>query len=202
MTDLITLECFKEYKGIKSTPKDGKLQSLISMISELVEHYCNRRFTSFESIANAKVEGFDAKTNIVYLTEFPVITVLNVFTSVDGGRTQLEIFEGTSPNVSGGYFADLENGTVATQRTVDKFLTQYDTPYRSLEVIYRAGYTEETLPEDLKLTVMDLIDYYESEQRHPSKSLAGATIDNPQPYLANSFPPHIRRVLDLYRFSP
>jgi hypothetical protein len=75
-------------------------------------------------------------------------------------------------------------------------------PYRSLEVTYTAGYTNDTFPEDLKLALMDLVTYYEETESKPTKSMLGGTLDNPLPYLANSFPPHIRRILDLYRYSP
>ena len=49
---------------------------------------------------------------------------------------------------------------------------------------------------------MDIVAYIEDNQEKPTQNLLGATIDNPLPYIANSFPPHIRRVLDLYRYSP
>ena len=200
MTDLITLAEYKEYKGISNPDRDGKFQILITRASALIETYCNRKFIEYSAVADARIEWFDGITNKVELTEFPVISVETVYTSPDGGMTQTLLTEGASDLT--GYFVDLEAGEVFMQLGVNNFIDSYNIPYRSLEITYTAGYTEENLPEDLKLAVMDLVEYYEDEQRNPAKSLLGATIDNPQPYLANSFPPHIRRVLDLYRYSP
>jgi len=195
MADLITLEKYREYRGINSTDRDGKIQALISQTSALIEHYCNRNFTDF--VDTDKTEWFDAKTDLINLTVFPLISVTSVKTSVDGGITQVDL---TVNDPSGaGYFVDLECGQIRTQQTGYKFLNSYNTPYRSLEVAYRAGYAE--VPKDLELAALDLVVYYLDQQSKPNQSLMGASIENPLPYLANSFPPHIRRVLDLYRYS-
>ena len=189
--------------------KNYKLTTIIPIIpimsttkientSSLVENYCNRKFTEYST--TPKVEWFDGKTNIVYLKEFPVIGVTSVKTSEDGGVTQTTLTEAASDKK--GYFVDLDEGSIFTQVETEKFITSYDVAYKSLEVTYTAGYTLDDVPEDLKLCIMDLVHYYENDENAPSKSLLGATIDNPQPYIANSFPPHIRRILDLYRYSP
>lgn len=198
MADLINLDCYKDYKEINSTTRDGKIQALITRASTLIENYCNRKFIDYSS--TAKIEWHDGKTNRIELQEFPVISVISVKTSDDGGVTQTTLTE-SSANKDG-YFVDLDSGIIFTQKSTNKFINDYDTPYRSLEVEYTAGWTEDDLPEDLKQVTIDLVHYYEQEENIPGKSLLGGTIDNPQPYLANSFPPHIRRVLDLYRYSP
>lgn len=198
MAELVDIDLYKEYKDIKSTTRDGKIQSLIVRVSALVENYCNRTFVDYSS--TPKTEWFDACTNSVDLTEFPVIAVNSVKTSTDGGVTQTTLTEADS--AKDGYFVDLDEGRVYTQIATNKFLDSYDVPYRSLEVEYTAGYAQEDLPEDLKLAILDLVHYYEQEEGVPSKSMIGGTLDNALPYIANSFPPQIRRVLDLYRYSP
>lgn len=198
MADLISLDCYKEYKDIKSTTRDGKIQSLITRVSKLFEHYCNRNFTQYS--VTPKVEWHDAKTDIIELEEFPVIAISSVKTSLDGGVNQTALTEASTSK--DGYFVDLGKGTIFTQQENVCFLDSYDLPYRSLEVEYTAGYATDEIPEDLKLAVLDMVHYYEQEEGVPSKSLLGGTIDTAQPYLANSFPPQIRRVLDLYRYSP
>ena len=200
MTELITLDCYKEYRGKKNTENDGKIQDLISKCSALIENYCNRKFMTHNATENAKVEWFDGTTNLVMLTEFPVIGIISVKTSANGGITQTTLLEGQSDMT--GYFADLEEGSVFMQLAVNNFIDSYNTPYRSLEITYTAGYTDSTLPEDLKLVVIDLVKYYEEDESKPTKSMLGATIDNPFPSTGSSFPADIRRVLDLYRYSP
>ena len=197
MTDLITLDCYKEYKEVTSTERDGKTQQVITQVSALTEHYCNRQFTAYST--TAKVEWFDANNDVVFLTEFPLLAVSGVTTSADGGVNQTVLAEASSGTP--GYFVDIPDGAVYSQDGFP-FLTAYTLAFRSLEVTYTAGYTEETLPEDLKLCVIDMVDYYMDGQSTPNKAMLGATLDNPQPYAANSFPPHIRRILDLYRYSP
>ena len=199
MADLIRLADYKEYKNINSTSRDGKIQSIISSVSALIENYCARKFVDYSDVSTPKVEWHDAKTSYITLKEFPVISVISVKTSEDGGVTQTTLTE-ASPDKTG-YFVDLDAGTIFTQVSTQKFLTSYDVAYKSLEITYTAGYTLDTVPEDLQLCVLDMVHYYENDENAPSKSLLGATIDNPQPYIANSFPPHIRRILDLYRYS-
>ena len=199
MSDLISLDCYKEAKDIKSTTRDGKLQSQITRVTALIESYCNRKFTYYYT--TPKVEWFDGKVSAVNLTEFPVNSVVSVTTSSDGGVTQEAVADANASPYEGGYFADLENGRVFTSDG-SNFIDTYNIPYRSLEITYTAGYDTDNIPEDLKQCAIDMVHYYEKEEGVPSKSLLGATIDNPLPYLANSFPPDIRRVLDLYRYSP
>lgn len=200
MTDLITLAEYKEYKDITNPNRDGRFTALISRVSDLIEHYCNRKFTLYAGSGNAKTEWHDGKTDIIYLKEFPVIVVESVKTSTDGGITQITLTEASSGN--DGYFVDIEEGIIFSQIKNKKFVPSYNTPYRSLEVTYQAGYQEDEIPQDLKLAALDLVDYYEGGEKDPTKSLMGASIENPLPYIANSFPPHIRRILDLYRYSP
>ena len=131
------------------------------------------------------------------MSHFPVISVVSVSTSTDGGLNQTALTENDSTGA--GYFVDLDEGAVLTQNQNYNFLDSYSVPYRSLEVTYYAGYTE--TPEDLKLAVIDLIAYYLEDESQPTKSMLGATIDNPLPYVGVSLPANIRRVLDLYRYS-
>ena len=199
MTDLIQLDEYKEYKQINSATRDGKIQTLITQVSSLIENYCARTFLDYAA-SPGFTEWFDSDCEIVTLRQFPLIGVNSVSTSIDGGITQTVLTENSTDY--DGYYVDLENAQVRTQKTGNKFLSKgsYNTPYRSLEINYYAGYT--SLPQDLRLAVMDLVAYYEDQENKPTQTLLGATIENPLPYAANSFPPHIRRILDLYRYSP
>lgn len=192
MTDLVTLEEFKEYKGLRSPESDGKLQLLVSSVSSLIENYCNRVFTTY--VDADYTEWFDSNCCEVITSMFPLISVTSVKISSDGGVTQ------TTLTVNENYFVDIKNDRILTTYSGVPFNSYYTTPYRSLEIAYRAGYS--ILPADLKLAVFDLIDYYKEEKSIPSMSLGGAVKENDLPYIANSFPPQIRRVLDLYRYSP
>lgn len=202
MTDLVTLAEYKEYKNITSSTRDGKFQTIITYASALIENYCARSFIDYASSPGV-TEWFDSNTEIVYLKHFPLIQVNSVNISTDGGMTQTALTQ-DDPDFAG-FFVDLDAGTVRTQKIGNRFQASsyYNTPYRSLEINYFAGYSDtDSLPADLKMAILDTISYIETNEEKPTQTLLGATLDNPLPYIANSFPPHIRRVLDLYRYSP
>ena len=70
----------------------------------------------------------------------------------------------------------------------------------SIKVTYTAGYS--TCPADLRLAVIDLITYYLKEEHRETRTLGGASIQNPSSTSLNDnvgFPDHIKRVLDLYK---
>ena len=200
-SDLITLEAYKEYKGLKNTDKDGRRSLLIGLVSKLVKTYCGRTF--IDHVLIDKVEYFDARTPEVVLAEWPVISVTSVKTSIDGGTTQITLTEGSVD--LDGFYADVENSKVFTQVESYNFLDVINHPYKSLEVTYLAGYTEDDdgvtahTPEDIRLALFDLVAYYENNEKSLNKTMASATIDNPTPKLSNDFPAHIKRILDLYR---
>ena len=201
-SDLITLEAYKEYMGLTNTAKDGKRSLLIGLVSKLAKSYCSRTFIDY--VILDKVEYFDARTPQVVLAEWPVINITHVKTSIDGGTTQETLVEGSVD--LDGYYADLENCKIFTQIEELNFLDGINHPYKSLEISYTAGYTEDDdgitaeTPADLKLALFDLVSYYENNEKTISKSMAAASIDNPSaPKSSNDFPPHIKRILDLYR---
>lgn len=67
-----------------------------------------------------------------------------------------------------------------------------------VEVSYRAGYEEGNVPLDLQLVTLDYIKLvYKQDQEKKGFSFEGERGDSFP--LAGNFPPHIRRVLDLYR---
>lgn len=67
-----------------------------------------------------------------------------------------------------------------------------------IKVEYRAGYESGEVPQDIQLATLDMIKLiYKQDQEKKGFSFEGERGDNYP--LAGNFPPHIRRVLDLYR---
>ena len=67
-----------------------------------------------------------------------------------------------------------------------------------IKVEYRAGYESSDIPQDIQLATLDMIKLiFKQDQEKKGFSFEGARGDNYP--LAGNFPPHIRRVLDLYR---
>lgn len=72
--------------------------------------------------------------------------------------------------------------------------TAFPTAPNAVKITYRGGYA--TTPADLKVAVMDLLTYYLKNESVPRKASGSITME----YITDSsFPPHIKRVLDLYR---
>ena len=190
MSDLITLDDYKSYNTVTSDTKDSKISLLISAVSALVENHCNRKFE-----LETHTEYHDAKQEVIYLKQFPLVEVVSVSVSKNGGLDYVDLEEDDEDLF--GYIVDIEDGCISTQITKINFLNTYSTPRKSLKVVYSAGYTN--IPVDLKLAVIDLVDYYKNNEHKPSMMIGGASLDNPMPYSSNRFPAHIQRVLDLYR---
>lgn len=72
-------------------------------------------------------------------------------------------------------------------------------PYPSgVKVSYRAGYESSDVPYDLQMATLDFIKLiYKQDQEKKGFSFEGETGNKYS--LAGNFPPHIRRILDLYR---
>ena len=72
-------------------------------------------------------------------------------------------------------------------------------PYpNGVRVEYRAGYERNSIPFDLQLATLDFIKIiYKQDQEKKGFSFEGERADNFS--LSSNFPPHITRVLDLYR---
>ena len=191
--DLVTLQEYKEYKGLKNPDDDPRRIALISSVSKLVETYCDRVFKDY--VDTPAVEMHSALNTEVYLYNFPVIDVVSVETSEDGGFTYVALTEMSSDR--DGYIVDKEEGVIHTQKHNVPFLWSAEKAINSLRITYTAGYAD--LPLDLKLAVFDLVHYYESEEQVPSKSLMSGNIDNPMPYMSLNFPAHISRILNMYR---
>lgn len=178
---LFTIFDFKNYKGIHSTERDDQTIPVVAAVNELVESYCNRKFTEF--VSTPKEEYFDGNDNFVYLKEFPVIEVVSVEGSSDAGETYSELTN---------FYIDAEEGRLETKDSTAFVNSVF--PRRSLKVTYRAGY--ESVPKDLQMACLDLVEYYIEEQYTPRKALGSDQI-----YFSDTkgLPPHIKRVFDLYR---
>lgn len=181
--NLVTKAEYKAYAGINSTNQDAEIDSLIPKVSELVKSYCRRTFIDNvdEPITLITKGGFDT----ILLSEYPVTQVLSVSTSDDYGQTYTKLTK----------FVDwVQNG--------DDILSLDPQGFREkiagYKVSYFAGY--ETIPQDLKLAVLDIITYYlkNSSAVHTTKSVSPNTMQ--VEYISDSnFPAHIRRVLDMYK---
>jgi len=188
MTNLITLEDYKEAEGINTPKEDLRLANLIPSVSQLIKTYCGNSIIDHYSGAN-KVETLSINygTHAIQLTESPIVTIVTVQerTEIGGAYTtlsntddvELDAATDTLYRVSGGHYQNWEQGI------------------NSVKVTYAAGYN--STPADLLLAVADTVTYYLKGEHKERKTIKGATIQNARSDI--SFPDHIKRVLDLYR---
>jgi hypothetical protein len=181
-TNLVTKTEYKAYMGITSTNSDAEIDFLIPKVSDLVKTYCRRTFVDFYD--ESKTEVFDGGFKQIILKETPVVTVSSVAYSADYGKTYTSLVKFTDYVVRDDYVLSLNPNGFAEQ-------------INGYRVVYFAGY--ETIPSDLKLAVLDLVEYYSRNNGavHSSRDLNPNTTQIN--YVSSSnFPATIKRVLDQY----
>lgn len=191
MANLITLEDYKDAKGLQNVKDDTRIESLISSVSQLVKTYCGNTIIDFYSSSKTEYFNVDWDTHIVQLTESPVnsVSVVEKRDSVTSSYTTVPTTE---------YYLD---------QTTDSILYVTGSAYKNwprgagaVRVTYSAGYLN--TPADLKLAVIDLVTYYLKDEYKERRTLGGASIQNQgSSTLADNvgFPDHIKRILDMYK---
>lgn len=188
MTDLVTINQYKSFRGVTGNTDDPKLNIIVPSVSNLVKTYCGRTFLDYYNTNKVEYFTLKWKQNIVFLTETPITSIISV-----------EELEESTINTYTTLTASeyvVDDNLSAIYR-VDTDATRYDFPVgiNAVRVTYRGGYA--SLPSDLRLAVSDLITYYLKEEHKPEKNHASFTITNPTGKA--DFPEHIRRVLDMYK---
>lgn len=177
---LITLQEYKLHAGISSTEFDDKLNQIINRVSEVVKTHCNRLFIdAFDPQANQflAIVEYAEHDGYYFPNEFPVQELISVEYSSDLGTTYTPV-TAVFDRVKEGIYIE-ERGRYGPN---------------AFKITYTGGF--KTTPEDLKLAVIDLVDYYYRGESSPRKSSGTNVIE----YVTTSdMPPHIKRVLDLYR---
>jgi hypothetical protein len=188
MADLVTINAYKAFRGITGTTDDTRLNVIVPSVSNLVKNYCGRSFIDY--YASDKVQTFSIKwpQNVVFLSEIPLVSITSVkeFESETEGAAYITL---TADQYR--YDTNLD----AVYRIDAGYRKDFPQGINSVEVTYKGGYS--SLPEDLKLAVIDLITYYLKEEHKPEKNHSSFTIRNVN--AEPDFPDHIKRVLDLYR---
>lgn len=192
MTNLVTVEEYKEAEGITSVKEDLRITTLVESVSQLVKTYCGNSLVDFWS--ENKVEEFSItwNTSMIQLTESPIRHIISVEERNDFSSAYQTL-------TSSDYYLESSTDSIFRVSTTGQPLNWKSGP-GSVRVTYNAGY--ETVPADLKLAVFDLITYYLKDEHKERRSLAGATVQNQSSTTQRNnvaFPDHIKRVLDLYK---
>ena len=182
--NLITVDEYKQYRGINSTSQDAQIESIITGVSALVKNICKNTFVDY--VQDSVDEYFNGgETDKLFLGGYPILSVNSVSYSTDYGQTYTALTEFTD------YVWDKANGCVISLKGVWPY---YVNGYK---VCFNTGY--ETLPGDLKAAVMDLVTYYlKGEATANSATSTDSSSVNITYVNSNTLPMHIKRVLDLH----
>jgi len=194
MTDLITLEEYKEAEGIQSPKEDLRLEALIPAVSQLIKTYCGNSIVDYYSTNKTEVINVTWDTHMIQLTESPVNTIVSVEERASYQDSYVALTEANHEF----YFDSNTDGLLRTTGGIN-FRNWRKGP-GAVRVVYTAGY--ETVPKDLQLAVIDLITYYLKDEHKERRTLAGASVQNQASSSQRdnvAFPDHIKRVLDLYK---
>ena len=200
MANLVTLQQYKDFAGIKGVGEDAKINVILPAISQAVKTYCGTSFIDFYS--NDKTEFFDildTSTTAVLVDESPLVSVTQVQERENQSSSYVTLITENS-NGSGKYEYIVDTALDMVRRTTATGDKAFPKGRKAVKVVYRSGYA--STPSDLKLACFDLIKYYLKDERKSGLTIAGATVRNEVSTSLREnigFPDHIKRILDFYK---
>ena len=200
MANLVTLQQYKDFAGIKGVGEDAKINVILPAISQAVKTYCGTSFIDFYS--SDKTEFFDildTSTTAVLVDESPLVSVSQVQERENQSSSYVTLITENS-NGSGKYEYIVDTALDMVRRTTATGDKAFPKGRKAVKVVYRSGYA--STPSDLKLACFDLIKYYLKDERKSGLTIAGATVRNEVSTSLREnigFPDHIKRILDFYK---
>ena len=200
MANLVTLQQYKDFAGIKGVGEDAKINVILPAISQAVKTYCGTSFIDFYS--TDKTEFFDildTSTTAVLVDESPLVSVSQVQERENQSSSYVTLITENS-NGSGKYEYIVDTALDMVRRTTATGDKAFPRGRKAVKVVYRSGYA--STPSDLKLACFDLIKYYLKDERKSGLTIAGATVRNEVSTTLREnigFPDHIKRILDFYK---
>ena len=200
MANLVTLQQYKDFAGIKGVGEDAKINVILPAISQAVQTYCGTSFIDFYS--TDKTEFFDildTSTTAVLVDESPLVSVTQVQERENQSSSYVTLITENS-NGSGKYEYIVDTALDMIRRTTATGDKAFPKGRKAVKVMYKSGYA--STPSDLKLACFDLIKYYLKDERKSGLTIAGATVRNEVSTTLREnigFPDHIKRILDFYK---
>jgi hypothetical protein len=190
MTDLITLQEFKNYMGLRKPDDDTKISFLISSVSSLIKAYLGYDLTGNYDTPVVEYASFDYDTNVYFPKLWPIRDVVEI---TEQDRYTWDSTIHVPLTAESDYY--VSGDTIVRVPGTGGFGYWPQGP-NTVKITYRAGY--EDTPSDVKLAAIELVNYYKEEQFRQSKTIMGSTIINTLTK-ADEWPSHIRLLLDNYR---
>ena len=200
MANLVTLQQYKDFAGIKGVNEDAKINVILPAISQAVKTYCGTSF--IDHFSSDKTEFFDitdTSTTAVMVDESPLVSVTQVQERAGQADSYVTLITENSDS-SGKYEYIIDTEMDMVRRTTATGDKAFPKGRKAVKVVYRSGFA--STPSDLKLACFDLVKYYLKDERKAGMTIAGATVRN---QISTSirdnidFPDHIKRILDTYK---
>ena len=187
MSDLITLEDYKAYKGIGKNDKDDKINLIISAVSALIKTYVGHGIIDNwnEPLTEEITLPYDSQ--VIYLSAYPVRNITSVTEAIGGYVGGLDSTIHYPVIFNSGFSFDPGAGTI--RRIGGNWA-------RRITVSYTAGYEE--APAEIKLAAIELVSYYLNEEWKPTRTTQGTSMVGPAPDIGG-MPKHIQVILDKYK---
>jgi hypothetical protein len=200
MADLVTLQQYKDFAGLKSLEHDARINVVIDSVSQLVKSYCGTSLIDYASTNKVEYKTIkDSLVKTIILDESPLIQVVSVEERTTQADAYVTLITENSDS-SGKYEYVIDDESDSIVRTNSTGEISWAKGPKSVKITYKAGYT--STPQDLRLAVYDLIKYYMKDERKERMSMGGATVENALSSSLNGnigFPDHIKRILDMYK---
>lgn len=185
--NLITVDDYKSYKGIRSSSEDLRISSITASVSDFVKSYCNRSFIDYTDASKVEYPELSSATKSFYLLEFPVTEVVSLSVSNDSHITSTTLTEGVD------FIIDNTDGAI---HRVDGLY--FDNCFRSVKVTYKGGMSE--IDQSLKLACLDLASYFINSEHKPKMSTGVSIKENfSSGELPTRIPAHIQNTLSLFK---
>ena len=182
MATLITLQDYKAYAGISNSNSDAKLTITLDLVEEFVETYCGRKFLS-----GTYTEQLSSEASTLFPRNLPITSVTGL-SYIDTSKVSQSID-------AADYIVYSEEGIV---EIFDHNALSVASILRPFSITYVGGFT--STPAALKLALMDLVTYYDKQQYiNKTTSVNVNVLGQDDESEGSELPPHIKRVLDLYR---
>lgn len=177
---VITLQEYKQFKGINNPNKDETLQILIDSTNELVESYCQSSFGSVE-VSGVRL---NQSNYTIILPHAPVSSISELAIKRSSDVTEVLVEDDQ-------FILYPEEGTI---ELVDPSIQLPKNP-RSFIASYTHGV--DSVPMSIKLAAVELVTYYDKREFNKSQDIGnGQSVDFTD---SSILPSHIRTILDMYR---
>jgi hypothetical protein len=200
MANLVTLQQYKDFAGIKGVNEDAKINVILPAISQAVKTYCGTSF--IDHFSSDKTEFFDitdTSTTAVMVDESPLVSVTQVQERAGQADSYVTLITENSDS-SGKYEYIIDTEMDMVRRTTATGDKAFPKGRKAVKVVYKSGFA--STPSDLKLACFDLVKYYLKDERKAGMTIAGATVRNQVSTSIRDnidFPDHIKRILDTYK---